>query len=51
VLDGSSFIRERFQVQAVARLVAEHRSGSRNHDHLLWSLVNLALWHRRFLEA
>lgn len=51
VLNGSAFVRERFNGQAVARLVAEHRSGSRNHDHLLWSLVNLALWHRRFLEA
>lgn len=51
VLNGSTFIRERFQAQAVSRLVAEHRAGSRNHDHLLWSLVNLALWHRRFLAA
>ncbi len=50
VLSGSPFIRERFHAQAVSRLIAEHRSGSRNHDHLLWSLVNLALWHRRFLS-
>ncbi len=50
VLAGSTFIRERFAAATVDRLVAEHRSGRRNNDHLLWSLVNLALWHRRFLE-
>ena len=51
VLNGSPFIGERFDAKAVQRLVAEHRAGSRNHDHLLWSLVNLALWHRQFLAA
>jgi len=51
VLTGSSFIRERFNAATVDRLIAEHRTGSRNHDHLLWSLVNLALWHKRFLSA
>ena len=51
VLSGSAFIRERFNAQTVDRLVAEHRAGSKNHDHLLWSLVNLALWHQRFLAA
>ncbi|MBN2346319.1 MAG: asparagine synthase (glutamine-hydrolyzing) [Candidatus Aminicenantes bacterium] len=51
VLAASPFIRERFHAGAVARMVAEHRGGKRNHDHILWSLVNLALWHRRFLEA
>jgi asparagine synthase (glutamine-hydrolysing) len=51
VLSGSSFIRERFNAATVDRLIAEHRTGSRNHDHLLWSLVNLALWHKRFLSA
>ena len=49
VLSGSTFIAERFDGKAVQRLVAEHRAGHRNHDHLLWSLVNLALWHRQFL--
>jgi asparagine synthase (glutamine-hydrolysing) len=51
VLNGSTFIRERFNAVTVDRLVAEHRAGSKNHDHLLWSLVNLALWHKRFLAA
>ena len=49
VLSSSPFIAERFDGKAVQRLVAEHRAGSKNHDHLLWSLVNLALWHRQFL--
>ncbi|HNX97078.1 MAG TPA: asparagine synthase C-terminal domain-containing protein, partial [Candidatus Aminicenantes bacterium] len=48
VLQGSPFLRERFSAAAINRLISEHRSGRRNHDHLLWSLLNLALWHRRF---
>ena len=29
---------------AVARLVAEHRSGRRDHSHLLWRLISLEVW-------
>jgi len=36
---------------AVSRLVAEHRSGAADHKRLLYCLLELAAWHRRFLEA
>jgi asparagine synthase (glutamine-hydrolysing) len=28
----------------------EHLAGTHNHNHVLWALMNAALWHRRFLE-
>ncbi|MDQ6887055.1 MAG: asparagine synthase (glutamine-hydrolyzing) [Gemmatimonadota bacterium] len=32
------------------RLVAEHRAGEGNHAERLWSLVNLEVWHRIFID-
>ena len=51
VLNGSPFIHERFNTVTINRLINEHRQGKKNHDHILWSLVNLALWHQRFLSG
>jgi asparagine synthase (glutamine-hydrolysing) len=34
-----------------ARLVAEHRSGRSDHKDLLYCLLELAEWHRVFIEA
>lgn len=51
VLNGSPYIRERFNTVTINRLLTEHRQGQKNHDHILWSLVNLALWHHRFLAG
>jgi asparagine synthase (glutamine-hydrolysing) len=39
-----------FDTRAVARLWHEHRSGSRDHRHRLWSLVMLELWFREFAD-
>lgn len=36
---------------AVDALVQEHRAGSKDHSEALWGLINLELWHRRFLDA
>lgn len=35
----------------VQRLMREHLAGTHNHNHVLWALMNAALWHRRFLES
>ncbi|PZF79917.1 asparagine synthase (glutamine-hydrolyzing) [Jiangella anatolica] len=40
-----SFAREMFDAAAVARLLGEHRSGRRNHDIRLWTLLGLEIWH------
>jgi asparagine synthase (glutamine-hydrolysing) len=31
-------------------LIRQHLRRSHNHNHILWALLNLALWHRRFIE-
>jgi hypothetical protein len=31
----------------VCRLVAEHLSGSANHESKLWALINLVLWEQQ----
>jgi asparagine synthase (glutamine-hydrolysing) len=35
---------------AADRLMAEHRSGSRDHSFKLWVLLNLVVWHEHWIE-
>jgi asparagine synthase (glutamine-hydrolysing) len=51
VLAGSDVIRAHFDRAGVDALVAEHLSRRANHNHTLWALMNLTLWHRRFIEG
>src|SRR5438067_2776787 len=51
LLDGRLRSRGVFNDEAVARLWREHRSGSHDHRHRLWSLVMLELWFREFLDG
>ncbi len=51
LLSTSPLVSEYLQPATVQRLMAEHLAGSHNHNHVLWALMNAALWHRRFLEA
>lgn len=51
LLNGSEMIRAHLDVGYVNELIAEHLAGRANHNHLLWALMNLALWHRRYLEG
>jgi asparagine synthase (glutamine-hydrolysing) len=44
----SDLVREIFESSALERVWEEHLSRRHNHNHLLWALLNLALWHRRF---
>jgi asparagine synthase (glutamine-hydrolysing) len=50
VLGGRARERGLFDPGAVARLVAEHRGGA-NHGERMWSLVNLEIWHRIFIDG
>ncbi len=50
LLEGSPLIRDAFDRRVVARLVEEHLAFRANHNHVLWALVNLAVWHRLFVE-
>ncbi len=50
VLNRSPLIREHLNLDHVNLLIRQHLRRSHNHNHILWALLNLALWHRRFIE-
>ena len=43
-----SLIRDYFDKAALDRVLAEHLKGRQNHEKLLWSLLNLEIWHRQY---
>jgi asparagine synthase (glutamine-hydrolysing) len=51
LLDGRLRSRGVFEEAEVARLWQEHRSGTHDHRHRLWSLVMLELWFRQFVDG
>ena len=51
VLSPRARARGIFDPNAVSQLVAQHQSGEVKHDQRLWSLVNLEIWHRVFLDG
>jgi asparagine synthase (glutamine-hydrolysing) len=51
LLNGSEVIRAHFDRDGVNWMIGEHLARRANHNHTLWGLINLALWHRRFLEG
>jgi hypothetical protein len=40
-----------FDPDFVRQLVDEHQAGLANHAERLWSLVNLEMWMRRFIDG
>jgi len=40
-----------FRPDSITRLVEEHESGRRNHQHEIWTLMMLELWHREYVDA
>jgi asparagine synthase (glutamine-hydrolysing) len=50
LLNDSAVIRENMNPSYVAKLIREHVDMKQNHNHVLWALMNVALWHRRFFE-
>lgn len=50
LLNESPLIREHFDLPFVNTLIGEHLRRTHNHNHVLWALINVALWHRRFIE-
>lgn len=51
LLMTSPLMKEAFHLDYVQRLVREHLEYRANHNHILWALINLAIWHRLFVEA
>jgi asparagine synthase (glutamine-hydrolysing) len=50
LLRQSPLVKDFLVPATVERLMKEHLAGTHNHNHVLWALMNAALWHRRFLE-
>jgi asparagine synthase (glutamine-hydrolysing) len=52
ILLESFFVREGlFRAEQIDRLVTEHRHNQADHHNRLWLLLNLALWHRIYIEG
>jgi asparagine synthase (glutamine-hydrolysing) len=50
MLYNSEIIRENFDSYHLNKLVEQHLRGTQNHSHRLWALMNLELWHRKFIQ-
>jgi len=51
VLSSRAMERGIFNADTVRTLVGQHRGGVANHSERLWSLVNLEMWLRRFIDG
>lgn len=49
LLNESPAISDNFNIDYVNALIAEHLAMKHNHNHVLWALMNVAIWHNRFL--
>jgi asparagine synthase (glutamine-hydrolysing) len=50
LLNDSTVIRENMDSAYVNRLIEEHCAMKHNHNHVLWALINIAIWHNRFFQ-
>lgn len=50
LLNESPVVRELMNYDYVQTLITEHLKQVQNHNHILWGLMNTAIWHRRFIE-
>jgi asparagine synthase (glutamine-hydrolysing) len=48
LLNESPAIRNNLNLDYVNRLIREHTDMVHNHNHVLWALMNVAIWQRRF---
>jgi asparagine synthase (glutamine-hydrolysing) len=45
---SSPIIKENFDNSYIFNLIEEHSQLKQNHNHILWALVNLGLWYKKF---
>ena len=48
---ASSMTRSYFDPKVLDRILADHMSGRQNSEKLLWSLLNLEIWHRHYART
>jgi asparagine synthase (glutamine-hydrolysing) len=49
LLQNSPLVQETMNMDHVRILMDQHIAGQHNHNHVLWALINVAIWGRRFL--
>jgi asparagine synthase (glutamine-hydrolysing) len=50
VLHSSSWVKEDFNMIYIDTLIKEHLERQHNHNHVLWGLINMAVWHNQFIK-
>jgi asparagine synthase (glutamine-hydrolysing) len=50
LLNDSPLIREKMNASYVNQLIEEHCAMKHNHNHVLWALMNLSIWHNKFFS-
>jgi len=48
LLENSPIIKENFNNSYLSELIKEHLELKHNHNHILWALINLSLWYKKF---
>ncbi|MBE3092193.1 MAG: asparagine synthase (glutamine-hydrolyzing) [Chloroflexi bacterium] len=48
LLKNSPIIKENFDSSYLSELIKEHLELKHNHNHILWALINLSLWYKKF---
>ncbi len=48
---GFSMTRAYCDARVLDKVLADHLNGRQNHEKLLWSLLNLEIWHRQYARA
>ncbi len=48
LLNDSELIRQTMNPGFINTLIDEHLTMKQNHNHILWALINVAIWHNRF---
>jgi asparagine synthase (glutamine-hydrolysing) len=48
---AGSLTRAYYEPRVLDRVLDQHLAGRRNHETLLWTLLNLEIWHRTSLQA
>ena len=51
LLNGSPLLQEHMNLSYINQLIDEHQRHVKNHNHVLWALMNVAIWHRRYIEG
>ena len=50
LLENSHIIQENLETSYIRHLIDEHVSMKHNHNHILWALINVAMWYRKFFD-